>query len=307
PLADFRAALEIRALIKTLAPAIVHAHSSKAGILAAAALSSNRTPKLVYTAHGWVFLEPLPLLTKTLYKNLERWAGWRRDATIVLSQKEKAVALAHKLSAPDIIFVIPNGVAPRQHNRVSARELLRVAGVPKTATVIGSTANFYPSKNIPALVSAFASLAKEDENLRLILVGDGPERAQVESTARTAPGRVHLLGYRTDARELMDGFDFFALPSLKEGLPFALLEAMEAGLPCLATNVGGISEIIEDEKNGWLAEPKNLGAGLAHALEQKNRWPGVGTAAAKTIHEHFTLERMRAETLALFDQLTSKH
>lgn len=298
PRADLRAARELRRLVRGLRPDVVHSNSSKAGLLATLALV-GLPPKHVFTAHGWVFLEPDR--PGPFYRWLERIAGLGRDATVVLSPQERAAALAARVSPAERLHVIPNGVAPVPHDRAAARAALAEAGVPTDATCIGCVANFFPSKNVPALVAAFADAAPADAHLAL--VGDGEQRPAVEQAAAALGGRAHLLGRRDDARALMDGFDLFVLPSKKEGLPFALLEAMEAGLPCLATSVGGVPSVIADGMNGWLTRPDALGDGLRRACAARERWPRVGKAAAETVHTLFTEERALGETLALYRRL----
>lgn len=298
PTADLRAVRELRRLVRELRPDVLHANSSKAGLLATLALVGMRQrPKSVFTAHGWVFLEPNR--SAWFYRWLERIAGLGRDATIVLSPQEREAAVAARVAPGARIHVIPNGIAPAPHDRVSARAALAQAGVPTEATVVGCVANFFPTKNVPALVRAFRAAAPTDAHL--VLIGDGEERAAVDAAAGE---RVHPLGHRDDARALMDGFDLFILPSKKEGLPFALLEAMEAGLPCLATAVGGVPSVIADGMNGWLTAPDRLEEGLRRAFAARDAWPRVGKAAAETAHALFTEERMVRETFALYGRLT---
>ncbi len=303
-LGDDRAAIaDIQTLIREIAPDIVHTHSSKAGVLTALALRGQTTPKLVATIHGWAFLEPISWFNRTLYLMAERLAAPRRNMTIVLSEQEKTVALNHGLARTETVNVIPNGVASRNHDRSAARALLDAAGVPRDAVVFGCVAHFYPTKNIPALVRSFSQFAKTHADVHLVLAGDGKEARTIRTLQAQLPDRIHVLGTRHDARELMDGFDAFILPSVKEGLPFSLLDAMEAGLPVLATPVGGIPHVIADGMNGLLTPPGQLENGLAMLWEKRREWPRLGAAAQETVRTLFNERRMWERTRAVYDRV----
>ena len=239
------------------------------------------------------------------YRIAERVAGRFRDATIVLSPQEADAALRAHVAKPSTIHIIPNGVSQSAHDRIAARNELVRAGVPEDALVIGCVANFYPVKNIPGLVKAFLKIKNDRIDTHLVLIGDGEDRPVMEKTTASS-ARIHLLGFRPDARALLDGCDLFVLPSHKEGFPFALLEAMEAALPCLATRVGGIPNIIDDGKNGWLTTPETLSDDLGRVLTLRSSWNAVGHAAQKTIHDRFEETRMQRETLRVYEELTKK-
>lgn len=300
---DRRALQEIRTLIQKLKPDIVHTHSSKAGVLTALALRGQTAPKLVATIHGWAFLEPLPWFRRAIYQWSERIAAPRRNMTIVLSEQEKTVALNYHLVRPETVAVIPNGVTPTNHDRAAARTLLEMAGVPRDAIIFGCVAHFYATKNIPALVQSFTQFAKMVTGVHLVLIGDGKEAPAVRTLQQQLPDRIHLLGTRDDARALMDGFDALILPSVKEGLPFTLLDAMEAGLPVLATAVGGIPHLIADGMNGLLTSPEQLEAGIVHLWHARPQWPQLGAAAQETVRTLFTEQRMWERTQAVYGRV----
>lgn len=289
PAQDIRAIAELRRLVRELRPDVVHANSSKAGFLMPLALLGLRPrPKHVFTAHGWIFLEPGR--NRIFYRWLERLADRGRNATIVLSPQERDAARRAGIGSHGL-HVVPLGVAPAAHDRGAARAALAAASVPTDALIVGCVANAYPAKNLPALISAFNG--RNDPSAHLVLIGAGTERL-------SGGAHIHLLGARSDARALMDGFDLFVLPSVKEGLPMTLLEAMDAGLPCLATPVGGIPSVIADGMNGWLTPPDDVGGGFARVFSARDQWPRVGKAAAETVRTLFTEARMTRETLALY-------
>lgn len=304
PPSDWCAFVELRNLIRTTNPDIVHTHSSKAGILAAFACWGLRLrPHVFSTIHGWVFLEPVSWLRRTAYLFLEKLASYFRTVTIVLSEQDRATALQHHLSRPEHLQVIPNGVAPRVHNRALARQTLATLGIPEDAVVIACVANGYRTKNVAGLCNAFVTVAHELPQSHLALIGSGGEEdKQIALAVARLPQRIHRLGWRSDAAFLLDGCDFFVLPSRKEGLPFALLEAMEAGLPCLATNVGGIPQLIAHGMNGWLVDPNHLPEGLREIWHKKEQWPRIGSAAQETVRNLFSIAQMQSRTAALYDR-----
>lgn len=307
PPSDWQAFGELRHLIRTVNPDIVHTHSSKAGILASLACWGLRPrPRVVSTIHGWVFLEPISWPLRTLYLLLEKIAACFRTATIVLSEQDRAVALRHHLSSPQNLHVIPNGIAERSHDRTKARQTLATLRIPENAIIIACVANGYKTKNVAGLCNAFIATANELPQSHLVLIGSGGEEEKriAEATARL-PLRIHRLGWRSDAALLLDGCDLFVLPSRKEGLPFALLEAMEAGLPCLATSVGGIPQVIAHGMNGWITDPDHLAESLREVWKKQNEWPRIGATARETVHNLFSLTQMQSRTAALYDHFRS--
>lgn len=158
--------------------------------------------------------------------------------------------------------------------------------------VVGTIANFYPTKGLDILIQASPLLG----NVHTVIIGDGPARPA------SVPPRTHLLGTIPDAARLLPAFDVFVLPSRKEGLPYALIEAMAAGLPIVATTVGGIPEIITHEKNGLLVPVENpaaLAAAIRRLVDDPSFRAQLGNAA-KTSAEKFSFAAQLANTLAVY-------
>jgi glycosyltransferase involved in cell wall biosynthesis len=163
--------------------------------------------------------------------------------------------------------------------------------------VVGTVARLQPVKDQASLLAAFARVAAELPNAKLVLVGDGPVRAALESQSASPAlaGRVIFLGRRSDIPDILPTFDVFALPSLSEGLPLTLLEAMAAGLPCVATAVGAMPEAIVAERTGLLVPVGDVAA-LADTLLRLLRDPNLrremGQAGQKRARELFDLKVM---------------
>jgi glycosyltransferase involved in cell wall biosynthesis len=178
-------------------------------------------------------------------------------------------------------------------------------GIPEDAWVIGTVGRIDANKNQALLVRAAAPLLGRERNAHLVLVGDGPARAELEAavaaTGEAAP-YIHVLGRRMDVDRLFSAFDVFALSSISEGLPLVVPEAMASELPIIATSVGGLPDIIEDGLTGLLCPVEEFA--LRNSLESLQKDPsrarGMGAAARTRSLSHFSAQRMIEEYLRLY-------
>ena len=309
PISDLRAFLEIRNLLKQVRPKILHTNSAKAGFLGALA-AARLDIKVVYTVHGWTFLEPLPALARALYLLAEKIACRYRHATILLSQYEKNIAEKYNLSC-GITAVIPHGIdLPKFWSREESRRTLSAhlqSPVRNDVPWIGTIANLYKTKDIPNLIAALSLIS---EKYCAIIIGDGPERKKIEQLIKdnNLTDRVYLTGRLSYAECSLPAFDIFVLPSAKEGLPYALLEAMAAGLPIIATEVGAIPEMIENKKTGLLVPPRNtlkLQSAIERMIFDKNFRISAGTATKLLFEKQYLTERMIKQTKEIYFNFSS--
>lgn len=313
PYHDLAALRELMKLYRQEQPDIVHLNSSKAGLLGSLAtrslLSAHRSPAIVYTAHGWVFNEPVGWWRRTLYWYLEKWTTNQKNAVIVLSRHDQASARRLGLPA-NRIHCIPLGLTPTSLTltRAQARELIG-AQLPTPLSPatpwFGTVANLYRTKGLDILTEAVGRLPASLPPAQFFIIGEGPERPRLESLIKKyrLEGRMHLLGAITNAAVLLPAFDCFVLPSRKEGLPYTLLEASAARLPIIATTVGGIPELIADHQNGLLVAPRiseitaTLAFALTHLAEMERYTtalappPALGEMVAKTTVVYRSLRR----------------
>ncbi len=264
--------------------------------MGALAARSAGVKRIVFTAHGWPFHEsrsPLWLLIA--------WAGsvataFLSDAIIAVSAKDRGAS-----PTPWKTRLIRNGIPeiafmPRDAARAEI-ELRAGRLVPKNAPWIGVVAELTKNKGVRYLIDAVTRVP----SACFIVVGEGELRQELETLSRRRglEGRVFFVGAMENAARILRAFDVFALPSLKEGLPYAVLEAMVAGLPIVATRVGGVPEEIEDGRSGIVVPPRDARA-LAKALERVIEDPALagklGDLARARVAEHFSLKRMVAET-----------
>jgi len=305
---DIRAVFEIRKLIKNYRPDVLFLNSSKAGFIGSLATvfpTRINALKVVYRIGGWSFNDPWPKWKKWFWIILEWLSAKWKDVIIVNNQHDLNQAKKLKIKPRSQIELIHNGIEVYkldflQKEEARAKLLERVAklsGRNITAkNIVGTIANFYPTKGLEYLIGA-ADILRNDENIVFFIIGDGELRPELEKTIieKGLEKKIFLLGQIPDAYRFLPAFDVFVLSSVKEGFPWSLIEAMSAKLPVIATNVGAVPEIINDHKNGLLVEPRDS-MGLADGIKEilgndllKNE---LGIQAHQTVLFKFELDKM---------------
>ncbi len=307
---DALAIFELKKMYKQIKPDVIHLNSSKAGIIGSIAghmLRDTCYVKIVYTVHGWVFNEPLAGWRKKLYFYLEKFTAPMKDGIIVLSNAERDQSHTELAIPSKKITVIPHGISvpTEMLSKQAARdELTRLshAKVPLDTTWIGTIANYYPTKGLDVLIKAVAQKKQELGNISCLLIGDGPERTKLAGLIIKygLEKIVYLVGIINDAWKYHPAFDVFVLPSRKEGLPYALLDAMAYKARIVTTNVGGIPSIVEDKKTGLLVPPDDppaLGDAIVILLKNPAQLHRDHPAAV------FSLANELAKTTSLYHSL----
>ena len=207
---------------------------------------------------------------------------------------------------PQLFTTVPNGIRPRGPGpgRSAARAVL---GLDPDAPVVLSVGRLVAMKGQRHLVAAVPELAARFPGLAVVVIGAGHahEELRQQAAALGVADTVCLPGHRADARQLLDAADVFVLPSLKEGMPLAALEAMDAGLPVVATRIIGTSEVVVDGETGLLVPPRDptaLAAGLAALLSDAALRARYAAAGQQRYREHFTAARMARETRAVYER-----
>jgi glycosyltransferase involved in cell wall biosynthesis len=291
---DARALGELRALMRREKPQILHANSSKAGVIGRLAAVATGVPVRIFTVHGWAF-KAYQGAAATIYLWADRLMRPLTTWTVCVAESERAAGLRARTCGPGNTVVIRNGVdlnGPRRRHELASA----------TPTVLAVGRFRYP-KDFPTLVRAVAQLAPG--TLRVLIAGDGPERPALEAEIASlgVADAVELLGERDDVPDLLAGADVLALPSLSEGMPMSVLEAMAAGLPVVASHVGGVGELVVDGATGMLVPPADPAA-LAGALNELAADPGLrarmGEAGRRRAEAEFSLERFRRAHVDLY-------
>lgn len=241
PRLDWRAVRALYHIIRAYKPDLVHAHSSKAGLLGRLASSVAKVPA-VFTAHGFAFTENAGALRRIM-AILSEWTAARLgSAVIAVSDYDGDLAVRCRVLARDEVCVIHNGIADVSFRATPAIE-------PQVNIVM--VARFATQKAHDCLLHALNGL---QGNFKLWLIGEGPNIDQVraDSVKLGLGDRVVFMGARNDVPELLAKAHLFVLASNYEGLPISILEAMRAGLPVVATDVGGVRECVRDQETGFL-------------------------------------------------------
>src|SRR3989344_9045049 len=275
PLHDIGAIGELVTLMREWKPDTIFLNSSKAGVVGSIAGRIARVPRIIYRIGGWSFNDPVSPLQKKFRLWMEQLTARLKDVIIVNSPDGVAQANIHHIRprrtrmkvTPNVgarrtrpvqddgVVLIPNGIALSAFDtallpHTEAQTTLNTffSNQPSTPPIILTIANFYPAKGLSILLDAYVQLVKTFPNFRAVIIGDGEGRAAL-TKQRADLGLddiVALPGQCTDAATLLRGADVFVLPSIKEGFPWALLEAMAAMTPSVATDVGGVRWMVEN-------------------------------------------------------------
>ena len=324
PFGDLIAVFKLAKIIKKIKPDIIHLNSSKISVIGSwaarlANAKSAQKARVIYTAHGWVFTEPLGILLKKLYFWLEKTTAQFKDKIIVLNRDDWQIALNELLIPQEKLVLIHNGVNFVDDyflERGQAREdLEKIAQQPlftPNVLTIGAVANFYPTKGLldalEATRLANISLAMQtgvNLKTRLVIIGDGAQRQALENHIRKyeMADECMFLGSVEQAARFLYAFDMYISSSVKEGLPYAILEAQAAGLPVIATATAGAREIIIDGETGLISpigKPTDLAKNIVKLAKNTDLRATIGTHGIARVKEIFSKNQMINETEGVY-------
>jgi glycosyltransferase involved in cell wall biosynthesis len=299
PLGDIRALSEIRRILADLRPDLLALHSAKAGVLGRLAGRSLGIPA-VLTAHGWTFTPGFPRVQGAVYRHVERLVGPLTKKIIAVSEFDRRLALEAGIVDADRIVTVHNGIpdiAPQ----------LR-ADPARTPTRLVMVARFSPQKDHQTLLRALSSL--QDLTWELDLIGDGPLIDRMKSLAASLglTGRVRFLGQRMDVDRLLAQAQVSILATNWEGFPLSILESMRAGLPVIASSVGGVEEAVVDAQSGYLVARGDVGTlrdRIRTLLEAPDLRARLGANARSLYEQHFSLEVAVRRTLDVYHEVAA--
>ena len=289
-----KAIWEIRDLLKKEKPDVLFLCSTTAGLLGSIAsffyrnlVSKNETKfQVIYRIGGWAFRDPRPFWKNWLVLLAEKLTAPLKDLVIVNSEIDRKLALRYKIVPERKLVKIYNGIDVNSLNFFSREEAQKRLNLfyPDNGKIIGTVANFYKTKGLEYLIKAAIQI-----NAQFVIIGDGRLRLKLEKLIKKykLENKIFLVGRIPDAYKYLKAFDVFVLPSLKEGFPWIILEAVAAQIPVVATKVGALPEILSEES---LVEPKNT-----EALVKKISWM-LEHPASSQLKPEFTLAKMVSET-----------
>jgi glycosyltransferase involved in cell wall biosynthesis len=288
PVKDLKALFKLAALIRREKPDILHVHCSKAGFIGRMAGFLARTKIIIYTPHGHVFWGYFGAAKTRFYLELEKLASLVTDKIVALTATERDEEIECGQAKPAKFVVIPSGVDLSEYTpRAAGKDPALCArfGVRPDQVVLGSMGRLVDIKGLDIGLSAFIKVAAEFPEIVLLIAGDGPEEAPLKKMAADAglSDRVRFLGWLDAKPEFLSVCDLFVMPSRNEGMGRAAVEAMAAGLPVVASRVGGIKDLVIEGENGLLCEPENveaLTACLSELLHDLPRARAMGERGA---------------------------
>jgi glycosyltransferase involved in cell wall biosynthesis len=308
PRQDWRAYRNLTALFRERRYDIVHTHTSKAGFVGRLAAARTQVPIVAHTPHGHVFHSYFSNPVTRVFVWCERYAARKTDRLIALTERGIEDHLSQGVGTPgqwDHVFsgidLAPFDAAIRR--RAAIRQEL---GYSPGDFVVGGVGRLEPVKGFTYLVKAARNILESLPHAHILLAGDGALADALRGEASGFGERFRFLGLREDVPELMTALDVFVLPSVNEGMGRVLLESGAAGVPAVATAVGGVPDIVQDEVTGVLVPPRDPKA-IARAVVSFSRDPGrrarMGEAARAMVVPAYGLEKMVERIEALYEAL----
>ncbi|OIO05244.1 MAG: hypothetical protein AUJ51_00135 [Elusimicrobia bacterium CG1_02_56_21] len=311
PFKDTAAFFELSALLRGMGAAIVHTHSSKAGILGRLAAAAAGVPVIVHTFHGFGFHPRQNFFKRRTYILLEKICARFTDALVFVSRSNMRTALEAGIGSPEKYRLIRSGVKlsgyPAVVDRPAKREEL---GLSTGDTVVLSIGNAKPQKNPWHFLEAAARLSPLHPSARFVFVGGGEQLEKLRAAARDRGLEKTCLftGWRKDSAELLAASDIFVLTSLWEGLPRSLVEAFKTGLPAVCYSTDGVTDILKDGVNGFCPGQGNLDAfcsALSSLLGDPELRRRLAAGAAATDLREFEIDYMVKQQEELYEELLS--
>lgn len=295
---DIQASKELGNLLKRIKPDLIHAHSSKAGFIARISARFLSIP-VVFTAHGWGFKPGVPNPRRLIVWLSELFASGLTERIICVSNYDRLLAQRHFLRDNGRIITIHNGLSD-----VSA-----IADPSISPPRIVMTARFQEPKEQNLLLRSFAML-NQRQQATLTFVGSGPRIAESQLLAQElgVSEQVAFLGDRNDVANLLQSSQIFVLLSRYEGLPISILEAMRAGLPIIASNVGGVPEQIQHNLSGILVpnEISQIADALQKLISNIELRTDMGQVSRQRFLNYFSSEKMLNQTEQVYAQILRK-
>ena len=285
---DVTTLLQLTRLIRRVRPHIVHTHTAKAGAVGRVAAWLAGVPVIVHTYHGHVLDGYFTPRKTRVFVAIERWLARRADCLLAVSDTVRRELLDRGIGTSGRLRVVPLGLDLDRFVAADAGRghLRRELGVKPDTPLTGIVARLVPIKAHETFLAMAALLAGRTEG-HFVVVGDGERRAELERLAQDAGlnGRMHFLGWRADLERIYADLDVVVLTSRNEGSPVALIEALAAGRPVVATRVGGGPDVVHDGVSGVLVGAADV-EGLASAVEQLMRDPARGQRLGEAGREH---------------------
>jgi len=298
--ADWRAVRQIEECIQEDGIELLHTHGYKADLYGYVAARRSGKP-IVATCHNWVG----GTAALGIYNHLDRMALKRFQGLAAVSDSVAQRLLASGVPARKI-RTIANGIDVQTFERARPLQVFNFDG----SKVVGMVARLDLQKGFEYLLRASSELRSAFPGLKVVIVGEGPDRNEIEDMIHRLglQSNVILAGQRSDMPGIYAAMDVFVLPSLNEGLPMTILEAMAASRPVIATRVGAIPKVIQDGETGLLVDPGDMNGlrdALARLLTDSDFCCRLGTAGHDWVSRNYTSEAMAMKYRQMYDDVLS--
>jgi len=267
---DLVALFRLLRLFRQHKPEIVHTHTAKAGALGRVAAKLAGIPIIIHTFHGHTFDGYFSRGMARVFLAIERRLAAVTTKILTVSEGQRRALLRLRIGSPESVVVMPLGLELDGLLRSDRRrgEIRRRLGASAEAPLIGVIARLVTIKDLSTFLKAASALHRSRPDVRFLIVGDGELRSRLEQEAHALglDESAHFLGWQRDLEPIYADLDLVALSSLNEGTPVSLIEGMASGLPVVATEVGGVPDLVEHGKTGLLVPPNDSEA-LSTAME----------------------------------------
>ena len=307
---DLLALFELISLIMRREYSIIHTHNSKAGILGRIAANICRAPIIIHTQHSCVFkYGTLNYFQKKFYYFLEKISAKFTDKIIYISEPLRREFLNAKIGSEKKSVTIYSGIEIEKF-KVDVDVLKKKSrlGLKSSDFIVGIVSRLEPGKGNEFIIKSIPKIIQKISNIKFIFVGGGPLKANLETLSESFGVRekIMFLGLRDDVPGLLQIFDIVCLASLYEGMSRVILEAQAAGKPVVATKVGGIVDIVAEDKTAILVAPRDVGA-LAFAIikliDDEHLRKSMSSAAEKFVDYRFSSKKMVQDIILVYEEL----
>ncbi len=302
PLDDSATLIKLLGLIRHYRPQIVHTHTAKAGAVGRLAARLAGVPVVVHTFHGHTFHGYWGALGSRLVVTAERGLALLADRLVAVSERVREDLIRYRIAPSGKIVVIPLGLDLARF----AAPPRRMGNPPGPEPTIGIVGRLVPVKNQALFIALARQMIGEGFAGRFLIVGDGELRPQLEKEAAGLGDRLVFTGWRRDLPEVYRELAVVVNTSHNEGTPVALIEAMAAGVPVVATAVGGVPDVVRPGETGWLAQDNDMTAlikGVRAALSDSGQ---VAARAQAEVLERYSKERLIADVEKSYESLLDK-
>lgn len=307
-LKNIKAYKQMLDLIKEEKFDVIHCNTPIGGILGRLCGKRANVTKIIYTAHGFHFYQGAPLINRTIFKWAEMWMARYTDVIITMNEEDYKAAQKFKIRNNGKVYYVPGvGVETTKYQvaDVDTKELRNLLGLSSEDIVLISMGDLINRKNYEVSIR---SIAKANNNkLHFLICGKGPELERLQKLAADliVEHQIHFLGFRTDIKELLAIADIFLFTTYQEGLPRSMMEAMAAGLPCIASKVRGNADLVEEGVGGFLIHPDDID-GFSEAINilasDKELREKMGKNN-KAIIKRYDVKNVKKEMLSIYKKI----